>query len=67
MKILIFTEDDIEIIQYQSVGPPLTLREAVRCADRGVVICTRKNHIIHEARQVCAEEDKPFNVLIIQR
>jgi len=67
MKILVFTEEDIELIDYNKVKSLITPGDALKTADRAVTICTRGNPLVQQVREACTQKDRPYNVFIIQR
>lgn len=67
MRILIFTEEDIELVDYNKLKSLLTPEDALKTVDRAVTICTRGNPLVQRAREACTQETRPYNVFIIQR
>ena len=41
--------------------------DALKTVDRAVTICTRGNPLVQRAREACTQENRPYNVFIIQR
>lgn len=63
MKILVFTEEDIELIDYNKIKSLITPGDALRTVDRAVTICTRGNPLVQRAREACTQETGPTTYL----